>query len=113
MAINFEAANMAGYNNPKIEVFEARTNDMFEIVFAPKKSEIVNSITRGCIPFILLIKDSDGVASHFLLRFEGSQVVLGGSALSFSAVLTFGTLDNLQSIVLTYPPNDELPHIAT
>ena len=23
MAINFEAANMAGYNNPKIEVFKA------------------------------------------------------------------------------------------
>ena len=112
MAINFEAANMAGYNNPKIEVFTAHADETLKIVSAPKKSEIVSSITRGCIPFILLIAESDGIAHHVLCRFAGSEAVLGGSTLSFSASLTFDTAANMQSIVLNYTTEDELPHIV-
>ena len=54
MAINFEAANMAGYNNPKIEVFKAVLNNVDELVQYPSKTDILNCINRGALPFILL-----------------------------------------------------------
>ena len=54
MAINFEAANMAGYNNPKIEVFEAVLNEQNELIQKPRKTDILNCINRGSLPFILL-----------------------------------------------------------
>ena len=54
MAINFEAANMAGYNNPQIEVFKAvidlGTN---AISSAPSKTEIIRCLNRGSIPAIM------------------------------------------------------------
>ena len=54
MAINFEAANMAGYNNPKIEVLKAVLNDVDKLVQYPRKTDILNCINRGALPFILL-----------------------------------------------------------
>ena len=54
MAINFEAANMAGYNNPRIEVFRAALNPNDELVQYPSKTDILNCIKRGALPFILL-----------------------------------------------------------
>ena len=54
MAINFEAANMAGYNNPKIEVFKATLNQQDELVQYPRKTDILNCINRGSLPFILV-----------------------------------------------------------
>ena len=54
MAINFEAANMAGYNNPKIEVFKAVLNSVDKLVQYPSKTDILNCINRGALPFILL-----------------------------------------------------------
>lgn len=39
MAFNFEAANMAGYNNPKIEMFKATIDPTTkEISDAPSKT---------------------------------------------------------------------------
>ena len=54
MAINFEAANMAGYNNPKIEVFRAALDEQDKLVQYPRKTDILNCINRGSLPFILL-----------------------------------------------------------
>ena len=54
MTINFAAANMAGYNNPQIEVFRAVLNNSDELVQYPSKTDILNCINRGALPFILL-----------------------------------------------------------
>ena len=54
MAINFEAANMAGYNNPKIEVFKAHSSDRTTLDEAPTKTDILNCIRGGTIPYIML-----------------------------------------------------------
>ena len=54
MAINFEAANMAGYNNPKIEVFKAIGGENNTLSGAPSKSAILDCINRGSVPFIVL-----------------------------------------------------------
>ena len=53
MAINFEAANMAGYNNQKIEVFEVVLGETGIVKF-PKKSVILDCINSGSVPFILI-----------------------------------------------------------
>ena len=66
MAINFEAANMAGYNNPKIEVFKTVVNSADEtIISAPSKTEIKSCLNRGAIP-IMLVTYPDGSAVYVL-----------------------------------------------
>ena len=65
MAINFEAANMAGYNNPKIEVFEVALGENGVEQF-PKKSVISDCINRGSIPFILVTFGSSYTPTYFL-----------------------------------------------
>ena len=51
MAINFEAANMAGYNNPKIEVYKAAlAEDAKTLAQYPDKVTIMAAINRGSIP---------------------------------------------------------------
>lgn len=83
MAINFEAANMAGYNNPKIEVFKATMDpETNKITDAPSKPEITSCLRRGSIPAILQTTP-DGSES-ILLWFntwatagEGDQIVFG------------------------------------
>ena len=65
MAINFEAVNMAGYNNPKIEVFEARLGETGVEQF-PKKSVILDCIGRGSVPFILVTTGSRDEPTYLL-----------------------------------------------
>ena len=59
MAINFEAANMAGYNNPRIEVFTAiYSAGGSSLIDFPSKSVILDCIKRGCVP-VLMATDTD------------------------------------------------------
>ena len=82
MAINFEAANMAGYNNPKIEVFEARLGET-GVEHFPKKSVILDCINRGSVPFILVTFGSSRQPAY-LLPF--SFIDLETNAISFCVV---------------------------
>ena len=59
MAINFEAANMAGYNNPKIEVFSAIAGENNTLTGAPSKSALLDCINRGSLPFFVLTLSSN------------------------------------------------------
>ena len=55
MAINFESANTAGYNNHKIVVFPATVKTVGTtavVVSAPSNSTITNAIKSGDIPFV-------------------------------------------------------------
>ena len=55
MAINFESANTAGYNNHKIVVFPATVKivgNSAVVVSAPSNSTITNTIKSGDIPFV-------------------------------------------------------------
>ena len=82
MAINFEAANMAGYNNPKIEVFEASLGET-GIEKYPRKSVILDCINRGSVPFILVTFGSSRLPGY-LLPF--SFIDLDTNAIYFSGV---------------------------
>ena len=98
MAINFEAANMAGYNNPQIEVFKATVNtETYKITDAPSKTNVIRCLNRGSIPLILL-SDPDGIAIYALWI----QIVKSDGTLYF---------DN-GSMALTYSPDSEQPTVG-
>ena len=84
MAINFEAANMAGYNNPKIEVFKAAlAADGQTLAQYPNKATIMAAISRGSIPFILLNNSVTG--QQCLLILHDMVAVEDSSAIDFTA----------------------------
>ena len=101
MAINFEAANMAGYNNPNIEVFKAAANvETDALISAPSKSEIIRCLTRGSIPAILLTYTYEGGSEAHLLYFDYWFQEAEGDTISFRSA---------SSLVITYPSNGEQP----
>lgn len=98
MAINFEAANMAGYNNPKIEVFKATVApDTLAVISAPSKTEVIKCVHRGSIPAIL-VTHPDGTAAFLL------WLVMWTSGVSDDAIY-FGNA----GAVLFYPADSEQP----
>ena len=102
MAINFEAANMAGYNNPKIEVFNAIINfETNAITGAPHKTELIRCLHRGSIPAIMCASPdgSEGYLlwlSTFVTTNEGDTLMFGNTALT-----------------IIYNPDSEQPVVAT
>ena len=84
MAINFAAANMAGYNNPQIEVFKAVLSSNDELVQYPNKTDILNCINRGALPFILLFMTNGGafipLPLSIITEDGGTAVILFRSA---------------------------------
>lgn len=104
MAINFEAANMAGYNNPRIEVFKAvgdpKTNTL---ISAPSKSNIRRCLTRGSVPAIMLTYTYDGGSEAHLLYVDYWVQEAGGDTISFRSP---------SSMVITYNPDGEQPKLT-
>ena len=106
MAINFEAANMAGYNTPKIEVFKTAVNpDTDTITSAPNKTEIINCLNRGAIPLMLLTyPGTDGSTDVFVLRLHYMATVVGeGDTIQFDDAAT----------AIIYSPGGEQPTKGT
>lgn len=103
MSINFEAANMAGYNNPKIEVFEAAVAASgTKLAQYPEKAAIIAAIKRGTIPFILVKRH--GVDSVFLLSLCNWFSDATGDFITFYAgVPTVG------EYAILYPPDNGVP----
>ena len=102
MAINFEAANMAGYNNPKIEVFNAIINfETNAITDAPRKTEIIRCLNRGSIPAIMCASP-DGSEGLLLRVYTWTNDDAGNSIMFGSNALT-----------IAYTPDSEQPIVAT
>ena len=102
MAINFEAANMAGYNNPKIEVFKAiidyGTNAITE---APRKTEIMRCLQRGSIPAIMC-PSPDGSEGNLLWVYTWATDGSGDT-------IMFGNL----GLLIAYFPDSDSPVVST
>ena len=101
MAINFEAANMAGYNNQRSEVFKAAADpENNTITSAPSKTEVVNCLSRGAIPLILI---SYPVGSTiFVLWIHSVMLEEAGETIYFSN----------GSLVVSYSPDSEQPIVG-
>ena len=98
MAINFEAANMAGYNNPKIEVFRVMVNPQDEtIISAPSKTEIKSSLNRGAITLMLLTEPTGSFVYVLWVNLVNSSVE--GDRIEFSN----------GSMTVIYATNSEQP----
>ena len=83
MAINFEAANMAGYNNPQIEVFEAVLDPSGEtLTTAPRKPEIIRCLNRGSIPVIVMVPS--GVDAGYVFSLYGWGALGAGSLVLYT-----------------------------
>ena len=104
MAINFEAANMAGYNNPKIEVFKAAANlETNTLISAPSKSKILRCLARRSIPAILVTYTYDGGSESYLLYVEYWIQEAEGDTIGFRSD---------SSLVITYLPDGEQPTLS-
>ena len=102
MSINFEAANMAGYNNPKIEVFKAVTDDADELAQYPSKTDILNCIKRGALPFILLFMTNGNAfipLSLFMILEDGGA----------ASILFRSTSKTNGEYTVTYPQTSDTP----
>ena len=98
MAINFEAANMAGYNNPKIEVFKAAlAEDAKTLAQYPDKVTIMAAINRGSIPFILL--NNSVMGQQCLLGLHDIVLVEDSAAMNFTAASALAG-----DLAISYPP---------
>ena len=111
MAINFEAANMAGYNNPKIEVFVITLDSNTNITTAPSKSEIINCVQRGSIPFLFM--DAPEMSSSWLLPVTTFNMKSSGNY-----ELSFGTISpdlsgTYTALGIFYPEADNTPPTLT
>ena len=98
MAINFEAANMAGYNNPKIEVFKASVDPgTLAVASAPSKTELIKCMHRGSLPAIMTTytDESAGFLQWLVMwTWNGSDYTIFFSNANY---------------VLVYLPNSEHP----
>ena len=102
MAINFEAANMAGYNNPKIEVFKATIDlENIKITDAPSKTEILRCLRRGSIPAIMQTTP-DGSESNMLWLCTWATTEEGDS-IYFSN----------RAYIIAYIPGSDIPVVST
>lgn len=103
MAINFEAANMAGYNNPKIEVFKA-VMDETGLRDSPRKSVLINCMNRGGVPVIRMTTIADGTLGGYILYLSSWE----GSTLIFTSA---GASSVLTPVTLKYPDGSEQPEV--
>ena len=102
MAINFEAANMAGYNNPKIEVFKITMDtETNKISDAPRKAEIIRCLRRGSIP-ALMQTTPDGSESNLLWLSTWTTTAEGDSIYFVSLAYT-----------IVYLPDSDSPMVST
>ena len=106
MAINFAAANMAGYNNPNIEVFEAILSSSGAALDRyPAKSVILNCISRGSIPVIILRFNTAGYLM-LLNDYDASEI---GTSINFS---TISGSSSSTKIEITYPDSGGVPAVV-
>ena len=100
MAINFEAANMAGYNNPNIEVFTAvLSSSGASLDRYPAKSVILNCISRGSIPVIMLRLGTAGYIMP-LSYYDSNEI---GPFMTFT---TISGVSGSPKIEIKYPDTD-------
>lgn len=103
MAINFEAANMAGYNNPRIEVFKAVLDGASQtFTSAPSKPEILRCLNRGSIP--VLVMAAAGIDAGYVFYLFG-----WGTAGAGSIIFIAGNARTGGELMISYMPNSDTP----
>ena len=109
MSINFEAANMAGYNNPPVQVLKVTTKVAgggINVDNAPSYSAITNIVKSGCMPvlFVALPTGDKAVLPFAAITHEGEYI--------FSAAASTSTAPNSEQLIsIIFGENFERPAI--
>ena len=98
MAINFEAANMAGYNNPQVQVFPVTVkvgegNQGIIVVGAPSYSTFTNIIKSGYMPTLFATLPTGDRAVLPLTAINNAGVYI------FSAAIKTSTAANSEKLI--------------
>lgn len=97
MSINFEAANMAGYNNPKTQVFpvtvELAGDQGIIVVGAPSYSTFTNIIKSGYMPTLFATLPTGDRAVLPLTAINNDGVYI------FSAAIRTSTSANSEKLI--------------
>ena len=75
MAINFEAANMAGYNNPEIEIVTLLTGTEGNFTNPPTYEIISKILRRGAIPFLAMTDSQRAMYYTLPLSYYSSGLI--------------------------------------
>ena len=106
MAINFEAANMAGYNNPPVVVFPAVLGDDGNLSNFPDKTDIISALARGALPFLMVSLLKGAAATLFPLNYVSSTTP-GEYEVSFSSVFYLGSGEVFSKGSIFYPTSGD------
>ena len=107
MAINFAAANMAGYNNPEVQVFPVTVQSVsngIKVFGAPSYSTITNIIKSGYMPtlFATLPTGDKAVLPLTAINHTGTYI--------FSAAIRTSTAANSEQLLsILYGENFDSP----
>ena len=96
MAINFEAANMAGYNNPQVQVFPVTVqigSKGLIVVGAPSYSTFTNIIKSGYMPTLFATLPTGDRAVLPLTGINNEGVYI------FSAAMKTSTAANSEKLI--------------
>ena len=107
MAINFEAANMAGYNNPEIEIVTFLLGAASNTETRATYETISKILKRGAIPF-LSIPDPSGAGGQVLpLSYYNSKL----GVITFSVITQTGVAesDTMSFISVKFTPGADAP----
>lgn len=90
MAINFEAANMAGYNTPQVQVFPvtvevAGSQGIITVVGAPSYSTFTNIIKSGYMPTLFATLPTGDKAVLPLTAINNEGIYIFSAAIKTSA----------------------------
>ena len=106
MAINFEAANMAGYNNPEIEIVNLVTDNEGNVINPPTYEIISKILRRGVIPF-LAVTDASRIMYYAL-----SLSYCSSSLITFSCITQSSTTQGsmlAEFISVKFTPDSDSP----
>ena len=108
MAINFAAANMAGYNNPKIKIVPV-TIEAGEVINPPRYTELSNICKSGEYPVIHATDNDRGL--YYILPISSylTNSTDGIDNLTFCATYSRGS--SLYAVAVTFYSDNTAPFV--
>lgn len=106
MSINFEAANMAGYNNPDVCILRAAIDAKgSEVLSAPSFATINNLVKSGFMPVVYVtIAGGDSIVMPLAATSAAGDYI-------FSCVYITGSTSDLLMAALLFSQNSDNPAI--
>ena len=111
MAINFAAANMAGYNNPEVKIISMVLGSGGVPISTPSYDDISNICKSGELP-VLYLSDHNHINTYILPLCEFKFYKQTAWMFTFRAIIQSGTIETSPPMVVSvYFKEGETPII--